>query len=116
MELAGTLKLSFNHKVEDELLSSGKKITLFRIVQEQLKNIIKYSKATTTEISLHSTEDNVVLVMKDDGKGFDPKQTRQGIGLSNIHERARIYNGTAEIKSSSGAGCTLTAAIPVKEN
>ena len=116
IQLAGTLKLSFNHEVEDELLSSGKKITLFRIVQEQLKNIIKHSKATTTQISLHSTEDSVVLVMKDNGKGFDPKQTRQGIGLSNIHERAQFYNGTAEVKSSSGAGCTLTVTIPVKEN
>jgi PAS domain S-box-containing protein len=116
IQLAGTLKFSFTHDIDDKLLSSGKKITLFRIVQEQLKNTIKHSRATSTQISLQTKEDHVVLVMKDNGKGFDPRQTRQGIGLSNIHERAQFYNGIADIRSSPGAGCTLTVTIPVKEN
>ncbi len=80
------------------------------------KNIIKHSRATGTQISLQTKADHVVLVMKDNGKGFDPQQTCQGIGLSNIHERAQFYNGIADIKSSAGAGCTLTVTIPVREN
>ena len=115
IQLAGTLKFTFSHDIQDGLLSSGKKI-LFRIVQEQLKNIIKHSRASGTQISLQTKGDHVVLVMKDNGKGFDPQQTRRGIGLSNIHERAQFYNGIADIKSSPGAGCTLTVTIPLTEN
>ena len=114
IQLTGKLNISFQHDIKDELLSQGKKITLFRIVQEQLKNIIKHSGAADIHISLYDTAENVMLVIEDDGKGFDPQQTRQGIGLSNIHERTQFYNGTANIKASEGNGCTLTVTIPLK--
>jgi signal transduction histidine kinase len=112
IQMTGALKISFVHDVDDKLLSPGKKITLFRIVQEQLKNIIKHSQATTTQICIHNNEEYVELVIKDNGKGFDPHQTRQGIGLANIHERTQFYNGTANIDASIGKGCTLTITIP----
>jgi PAS domain S-box-containing protein len=115
IQMAGALQISFEHGIEDELLSPGKKVTLFRIVQEQLKNIIKHSGATTTKISLHADEEEIRLEIKDNGKGFDPQQTRQGIGLANIHERTQFYNGTASINAAGGKGCVLSVVIPVKE-
>jgi PAS domain S-box-containing protein len=115
IQMTGALKISFIHDVNDELLSPGKKITLFRIIQEQLKNIIKHSQATTTQISIQTTEDYVKLEIKDNGKGFDPRQTRQGIGLANIHERTQFYNGSADIQASPGNGCALSVVIPLKE-
>lgn len=115
IQMTGALKINFVHEINDELLSSGKKITLFRIVQEQLKNILKHSQATTAQICIQSTNEYVNLEMKDNGKGFDPHQTRQGIGLSNIHERTQFYNGTVEIKASAGKGCILKVRIPIKE-
>lgn len=115
IQMAGALKISFVHTINDELLSPGKKITLFRIVQEQLKNIIRHSEATTTEISLHADEGNVKLEIRDNGKGFDPQQTRQGIGLANIHERTQFYNGTVNVQASGGKGCILTVTIPINE-
>ena len=115
IQMTGALKINFVHDINDELLSSGKKITLFRIVQEQLKNIIKHSQATTAQICIQSTNEYVNLEMKDNGKGFDPHQTRQGIGLSNIHERTQFYNGTVNIKASAGKGCILNVRIPIKE-
>jgi PAS domain S-box-containing protein len=114
LQLAGKLKISFKHDIRDEQLSAGKKITLFRIVQEQLKNIIKHSRASSAEILLKSEEDHVSLIIKDNGKGFDPQQTRQGIGLSNIHERTQFYSGTTDINASPGKGCVLTVTIPLK--
>lgn len=114
IQLTGKLKISFKHDIQDELLSSGKKITLFRIVQEQLKNIIKHSRANAAEIYLQTSECQVTLIIKDNGKGFNPRQTRQGIGLSNIHERTQFYNGNADIKASPGNGCILTVTIPFK--
>jgi signal transduction histidine kinase len=115
IQLAGKLKISFTHDIRDELLSSGKKITLFRILQEQLKNIIKHSRATITQIFLQDKEDHVTLMIKDNGIRFNAQKTRQEIGLSNIEERAAFYNGTIDIETSPGKGCILTVTIPVKE-
>lgn len=115
IQLASDLTINFVHDVDDALLSPDKKITLFRIVQEQLKNIIKHSKATSAKISIQTTDDYVKLEIKDNGKGFDPHQTRQGIGLANIHERTQFYNGMVDIQASAGKGCMLTVKIPVKE-
>ena len=56
IQLASDLKISFAHDVDDAILSPEKKITLFRIVQEQLKNIIKHSQATSAQISIQTTE------------------------------------------------------------
>lgn len=114
LQLTGALKINFTHDIDDTLLSASKKITLFRILQEQLKNIIRHSKATTARISLQAIDEAAVLTITDNGKGFDPHQTRQGIGLTNIHERTHFYNGTVDVVSADGKGCTLTVAIPVK--
>ncbi len=115
IQITGAIKISFNHRINEALLSPDKKITLFRIIQEQLKNILKHSQATATDISIISDREQIKLVIKDNGKGFDPHQTRQGIGLANIHERTQFYNGTAEIQAAAGKGCTLTVSIPLTE-
>jgi PAS domain S-box-containing protein len=112
IQMSSPLRIRFIHDVENDLLSPGKKITLFRIIQEQLKNIIKYSKAKQVDICLHCRNDEAQLVVKDDGVGFDPKQSKRGIGLSNIHDRTRFYNGKVDINSAPGKGCTLTVTIP----
>jgi PAS domain S-box-containing protein len=115
IQMTGALQISFTHDIDDQLLSPGKKVTLFRIVQEQLKNILKHSQATKTEISLRTDAEHIRLEIKDNGKGFDPQQTRQGIGLANIHERTQFYQGTANIAAAGGKGCVLTVTIPIKE-
>lgn len=112
IQLTSPLRIRFLHDLENDLLSHGKKITLFRILQEQFKNILKYSKAKQVEVCLQCRKDCAELVIKDDGIGFDPKQTHRGIGLSNIHDRTRFYNGTVDIKTSPGNGCVLTVTIP----
>jgi signal transduction histidine kinase len=109
---ADVIKIKFTHDHEADLLSTGKKVTLFRIVQEQIKNILKYSQAKNAEIYLYSKNGIVTLIIKDDGIGFDPAQTRRGIGLSNIFERTRFYNGTVSIETSHGQGCTMTITMP----
>jgi PAS domain S-box-containing protein len=113
IEMAHKMKIKFTHDLDTDLLSQGKKTTLFRIVQEQLKNILKHSKATSTQIFLQTKDERVQLIIKDNGTGFNPKQTHQGIGLSNIYERTKFYNGTADIQTSPGKGCVLTVSLPV---
>ena len=113
IQMAGKLKIKFVHDIENSMLSPGKKVTIFRIVQEQFKNILKYSKAKQVDIHLNCKEENVMLVIKDNGVGFDPKKTHRGIGLSNIHDRARFYNGEVLIEAAPGKGCALTVTIPL---
>jgi PAS domain S-box-containing protein len=112
IHLSKSIKIKFTHDHENDLLTNGKKVTLFRIVQEQMKNILIHSNARHVDIYLHCKEGNTQLIIKDDGIGFNPKQTHQGIGLSNIYERTRFYNGNVDIQTSPGKGCTLTVTIP----
>lgn len=113
IQITGAIKINFTHQVDENLISQGKKITLFRIIQEQLKNILKHSGATKADIRLQTNPETVELEISDNGKGFDPQQTRQGIGLANIHERTQFYNGNVNIKATGGKGCTLQVSIPL---
>ena len=112
IHLSSGIKVKFTHDHDNELLTPGKKVTLFRILQEQMKNIICHSKANQVDIYLQCKNDDTQLVIKDDGVGFNSRQTHQGIGLSNIYERTRFYNGNVDIQSSPGKGCTLAVTIP----
>lgn len=113
IEFTTDIRINFKHDNESELLSAGKKITLFRIAQEQLKNIIKYSQTKKVDIILESPDSMIELRIRDYGVGFDPKKSRNGIGLTNIHERAKFYNGTATITAAPGKGCELAVSIPL---
>jgi len=107
--------IRFVHSSSDdiEILSQHKKITLFRIIQEQTKNIVKYSTAKNVEISLHCCNNQVRLIIRDDGKGFDSQTTRRGLGLSNIYERTQLYNGKVMLTTAPGKGCSVIVNIPL---
>jgi len=96
-----------------EALNPNIKITILRIIQEQVKNIIKYSRGTNIQISLHCCDLQFRLQVKDDGLGFDPKITKRGLGLSNIYERTRLYNGKVFLDTAPGRGCSLIVNIPL---
>ncbi len=112
IEASGQFNIVFNH---DPIITLSKslKITLYRIVQEQLKNIIRYSKATEVTIELRSPNNQVILSVSDNGIGFDSKKINQGIGLSNIYERVKLYDGTVDLDTAPGKGCRITINIPL---
>jgi signal transduction histidine kinase len=89
------------------------KLALYRIVQEQTGNIVKYSQAQNVEISMHCNNDQVRLLIKDDGKGFEPTRSRRGVGLNGIYERTALFNGKVQLKTAPGKGCTLIVTIPL---
>lgn len=105
------IKIEFKHSKNIECLAHDKQITLLRIVQEQIKNVIKYSKASLVNIKIYFRNGKASLLIKDNGIGFDPKQAHNGIGLSNIYERAQSMNGVVNLQSSKGLGCTLSVAF-----
>ena len=112
IHISNALRINFSFDSEVELTTNAKKVTLFRIVQEQLKNILKHSKASEARIGLLREKNSLCLSISDNGVGFDANQTYRGIGLSNIHERTRFYNGNVEIQSTAGEGCKLYISIP----
>jgi PAS domain S-box-containing protein len=115
IKIAGIVDIRFTYDEESNTISPGKKIALFRIIQEQLKNILKHSEATTVHIYLHTGHGITELVIEDDGQGFNSKMAHKGIGLSNMRERALFYNGELNIITSPGKGCRLIVAIPSGE-
>jgi PAS domain S-box-containing protein len=96
----------------DDHISEGKKVALYRIAQEQLKNIIHYSQASRVAVVLKSCPGYIELSISDNGIGFDPLKKSQGIGLRNIYDRTELYNGNVELRSAPGKGCTLMVRIP----
>jgi len=99
----------------EQLLAEDQKVAIYRIIQEQLNNVLKYADASNVKIYLSSSEDNVNLSISDDGKGFDTKVKRNGIGLYNIVSRAELFQGNVEIDSSPGNGCTLSVQLKSKK-
>jgi PAS domain S-box-containing protein len=95
-------------------LSEGKKIAVYRILQEQLKNIIQYSQANKVTIQLKSDKRVIELIITDDGIGFDPLKKTKGIGLRNIYDRTQLYNGRVKLIAAPGKGCQLKVSIPKK--
>ena len=91
------------------------KINLYRILQEQLNNIIKYAGATEIFVGLKFVDNNLKLTIKDNGKGFDPKQYSKGIGLENMKRRAKLFSGTFKLNTSPDKGCEITIEIPLNK-
>ena len=102
----------FNDSVEEKL-SNDQKLMLFRIIQEQTNNIIKYAGAKKVQIEINEENGQVILLINDDGRGFDQDaNSTKGIGFINITSRANAYNGKVNIVSSPGNGCRLELKFP----
>jgi PAS domain S-box-containing protein len=101
----------------DSLLDEKRKLMLFRIIQEQVNNVLKHSMARNLVIELIAEADgrSVDLTISDDGKGFEPEKVRsnKGVGLSNISSRAQLFNGSVHIVTAVGEGCKLKINVPI---
>lgn len=99
-------------------LDGEQELQLYRIVQELMSNILKHSGAKEANIHLNETEDNVNLIVEDDGIGFDSENLgkESGIGLSNLKARVAKLDGTFHIDSGKGAGTTISIDIPVSDD
>lgn len=89
---------------------------LYRIIQEGLTNIMRYAEPQNASICIEYAEDRVLVVIEDDGKGFDVDSVRHQdghLGLYGIRERAELLNGKVEIESTPGYGTALYVDIPI---
>ncbi len=112
---ASTLKLKLDIEGfnENNVIDNNLKLMVYRIVQEQLSNILKHARAKSATIKLVNAPNRFELIIQDDGIGFDTSKKPKGIGLRNIKNRASIYNGAVTIDSSPGNGCIMKVIIPL---
>jgi PAS domain S-box-containing protein len=102
-----TSSLKTGEKIDDEV-----ELALFRIVQEQINNVLKHSDAYKVSIDLTLEKGKLKLTITDDGKGHDLQIKKHGLGLKNIFNRAEFHKGFAEIFSEPGKGFMLQVEIP----
>lgn len=97
------------------IFSSEVGTCLYRVVQEALNNIYKHSKATKAEIVLEKRNDFLILIIEDNGKGFNQKNKtnrQKGMDLAGMRERTALVGGTLEIESELKKGTTIYVRIP----
>ena len=110
---AGQLQVEVININVNQHIKNSIEIQVFRIVQELLTNILKHADASEATIQF-SEDDNVLNVMvEDNGKGFDFKQTKLGFGLTNIDKRMENINGDLVIDSTENNGTTIILNIPL---
>lgn len=99
--------------VDEEALDAARKLVLYRIIQEQLSNVIKYAKAQEVWLTLQMVNSTLSLTVRDNGVGFDMAKKSKGIGLRNIESRAAYYAGSVALHSAPQKGTTLTVSLPL---
>jgi PAS domain S-box-containing protein len=106
--------------LEESRIPAHLKIVLFRIIQEAFTNIAKHSRAQTATLYLEQKENVIVLVIADEGAGFDPEAVNskhalnRGLGIMSMKERAELSGGNLSIDSDRGQGTIISASWPLQ--
>ena len=111
------VKALFVHQPFDHSLGKTASTALYRVVQECLSNIARHAKATRVEVEVTVEEEGVVVIVRDDGMGFDQvadqPQRVGGLGLLNMRERLLAVQGSCEVESMPGKGTTVSMYVPL---
>ena len=110
--LAFNIDFQYHHFKEDRL-PDNMKLMLFRIIQEQINNIIRHAHASAILINLRTTGSRLTLSITDNGRGFDQKTIKKGHGFDNIGHRADLFGGKLKIDAAPGKGCAIHVTIPL---
>ena len=122
-EMGKLIDIKLVYKTEGEITRLPQKIenNIFRIIQEAINNAIKYSGADTIEVTLTESDNNIVIKVEDQGKGFDAKlvearsmNIESGSGFFNMLERTEYVNGHLDINSDPGKGTSVVLIVPVR--
>jgi PAS domain S-box-containing protein len=110
----GSLDISFfaTDNIE-ERIDDSVKLTIYRILQEQLNNIVRHAEAKNVMVEIFLADNTIYFLIADDGKGFELKTVKKGQGLMNIKSRAELQDGSVEIITNPGQGCRLVIQIPI---
>jgi PAS domain S-box-containing protein len=114
LSMINGIKIEFQESgINEEDLGEVLQLTIFRIVQEQLNNILTHAKATSATISLAKQGNEIILIIADNGNGCNLLQEKKGVGIININSRAELYQGRVTIVSKPGEGYVLKVVLPL---
>jgi PAS domain S-box-containing protein len=94
-------------------ISRDLQLNLYRILQEQLGNIVKYANASRIEVGISTTGNILQMRISDNGVGFDLESNKSGIGMANMNRRAQMFSGNFSVYSVPGNGCEIQVEIPL---
>ena len=111
----GQLEIEVQDFGFNEKLDTSMEITIFRIIQELVTNIIKHSEASEASISITQHKDMLSIIVEDNGKGFNTRNinTKVGMGLTSIEKRIEHLEGTLEVDSTPNKGTSILIDIPI---
>ena len=94
-------------------LSDKIEVSVYRICQELLNNVLKHAGASRVSVMIRKSETQLTFIFEDNGKGFDTETSKKGIGLESLNSRIAFLNGNLEIDSSEQKGTTAFIRIPL---
>jgi len=115
---AGHLEIATTVKNIDGLFSPDAEISIYRIVQEWLNNVVKHSRARRARLAVRQDAGMMRMILEDDGVGFDydgVMKRAAGFGLANLSERTRLLGGNMKIETAPGKGTQLNVDLPCKK-
>ena len=108
----GRFVFDYDHETAWNELGYVKRINILRILDEILQNVLKHAFATETRVNLTGKEDELLMQVSDNGRGFKTDRSMKGIGLKNLHNRSKKMHGKLTIISAKGKGTTIAIRIP----
>ena len=93
-------------------LQKNYELALYRITQELINNVLKHAEAKNVSLQIGQRDEKIILMMEDDGKGFDITAHKDGYGLHNLDARTKLMQGTMIIDSKAGKGTSVLIEIP----
>ena len=108
------INLYFDEVVARANINRDLQLNLYRILQEQLRNIFKYAHCNNIDVDVILKNNKLKMRIADDGVGFNVNEVKTGIGISNMRRRVELFYGKFEIFSSPGSGCELLIDIPLE--
>ncbi len=119
---AKSTEIAFTSHIDniDKLLNPEVEISLFRIVQECITNIMKHSQAKEVILNVSKGPEEISIYISDNGIGFNPEQVavnsaRHGFGLKGIKERVKLFGGKFKVESSRDSGCIFNIIVPLRK-
>jgi PAS domain S-box-containing protein len=109
------VQIDFHSENVPKELSKDISLCLFRVLQEALQNATKHSGSQHFQVSLRVESDEIYLMVRDSGSGFDPAEAMngRGLGLTSMKERLKLVNGDLSIESQLRSGATIQARVPL---
>jgi Histidine kinase/Histidine kinase-, DNA gyrase B-, and HSP90-like ATPase len=104
------------HVQDGQPIVARTSVEMLRILQEALNNVRKHARARRVVVRMAQRRSSVLLSVRDDGTGFDPRAVRSGFGRQSMSERAQSVGGRLTIASRPGRGTTVTLLVPVPES